>query len=326
MQENTKNETLYGTKLGGYAFSVMFICYVIITFTLGVILDFAKVDREGVLFNAIGSTFSIISMILVVIFINKRRHEKILLTVYVKKFNFLYIAVAVVLSVGMFLGFGFVNESIGTALEKAGVDLSGINLPINGVWTLILFIILYGIFPAIEEECFFRGLLLESVGESGKPILSALTVALCFSLYHGSVVQLIYQFIYGFLLCLLSIKAKSVVPCIISHFINNFAIMLFSYLNVEINLYNPLIITGGILLVLLFVVFVLFYKDKKEKENAESISEDVGSQKKTLISRIFLKTDVAKNGDSNFKDFYKIASFGIVLCLIIIISGVIPSC
>jgi len=46
-------------------------------------------------------------------------------------------------------------------------------------------------------------------------------VGFCFSLMHTSLEQTVYQFIAGCLFALVAMRAHSVLPCILMHFINN---------------------------------------------------------------------------------------------------------
>ena len=103
-------------------------------------------------------------------------------------------------------------------------------------------------------------------------IIVAVTVnAVCFALYHCSLTQLIYQFVYGIILGYLAIKSKSIIPGVIVHFLNNFTILLLNYLNIAVNLFNPLIIAGGMVLLAISIIALIFYKKTKIENNAESL-------------------------------------------------------
>ena len=149
--------------------------------------------------------------------------------------------------------------------NQIGFNVKGITLNLSTPLHLIVFSTAFAVLPAIFEECFFRGLMFGELKKAGK-ISATVTVALCFSLYHGSVAQLVYQLIYGAILCLLFDAADSLIPCVIVHFLNNFAVLLIAYLKITVDLFNPLTIVAG-LIVLAFALFVL-YTDviKKSKE------------------------------------------------------------
>ena len=58
----------------------------------------------------------------------------------------------------------------------------------------------------------------------------------------------------------LAIKAKSVLPCLVAHFINNFAILLLEYLKVSIDLYNGVTIALGLMLLAVFWTGIILHK------------------------------------------------------------------
>ena len=117
---------------------------------------------------------------------------------------------------------------------------------------------MFALLPALAEETFFRGVMLK--GSSRKVVHGILITSVCFALYHGNVTQLIYQFIYGVILSFLAIKAKSVLPCLVAHFINNFAILLLEYLKVSIDLYNGVTIALGLMLLAVFWTGIILHK------------------------------------------------------------------
>ena len=125
----------------------------------------------------------------------------------------------------------------------------------------------------------------------GNTIILSLISALVFSLYHVNLYQFIYQFIYGFVLTYLAIKSKSVLPCILSHFINNFLVITFLYFNIATTFYSIWHLISGIIILSCILFRLSFGEEKPEK---------VGYGKMMLYS-----------------------FFGIVICLIFIILGAI---
>ncbi|MBQ0099380.1 MAG: CPBP family intramembrane metalloprotease, partial [Firmicutes bacterium] len=159
---------------------------------------------------------------------------------------------------------GLINEYVSSFFEKIGLNILDTNIEINNTKEYICFVLSLAILPAIFEETFFRGFMLSSL-KKVSPFKSIIFVSLCFSLYHGNVSQLIYQFIFGFFLCALTIFSKSIIPSIIAHFLNNFIILSIIYFKWDIAYLNyniTLIVIGLIVLVSLFVLFMI--KTKKE--------------------------------------------------------------
>lgn len=295
-----KNENLLlNHKESGKYYSLMISIYLIITFIGQIFVEYIF-NLEGILKYAISSTFSIISLIVSIIFVLKIKKEKDLSLLSVNKFNPKYILFAIMLFLGMFFGLGFVNSAFVSLLNYFGASIGNNSLALRNLFELILFIVLLSILPSIVEELFFRGIMTSLLKEL--PFIPlALSVGLCFSLYHCSFSQLIYQFIYGVALTLLVISSKSVIPCIIAHLLNNLTVLVLEYFKVNIDLTNPILIIVGIIILVLFFVFTILDIVKEQKDK-ESISKDIKSK--------------------SLKGFYLSAFFGMLLCLILIISSV----
>ena len=194
--------------------------------------------------------------------------------VQAKKFNPKYLLFAVLLSCGMFLGLGFLNNFFISALEKLGLSVGGVDIPLESAGDLILFIFLLAVLPAVFEEIFFRGVMVSALKNTGT-IFTIVGVACCFALYHCSAAQLLYQAIYGVGLTLLVISSGSIIPCMLAHFLNNFAVLVLTYFNVEVNFYHPaVIVLGLVLLGVFFFTQILGLKklgvNKKERGSVAS--------------------------------------------------------
>lgn len=102
--------------------------------------------------------------------------------------------------------------------EEYFPDLSG--------WKIVPAFIIIAILPAIFEELMFRGLLL-NCNENGMGSVRAIFVTgFCFSLFHASPEQTVYQFIAGCAFAFIAIRAGSLLPSILMHFINNALIVI----------------------------------------------------------------------------------------------------
>lgn len=271
---NFSNKTSNVIK-GGFIYLIMIVAFLVISL-IGQSLLLAVGLQEGALFYALNSIFSILAIILAVFFTTKTDGVKALTICNVKKFDWVYILFAILLSAGMFLGLGFLNYTISKAFVLLGLRIPSNNLAMNSTADFIIFSICLCLLPAIFEECFFRGVLLNGV--KGKGYAVVLTVSFCFAIYHGSFVQFFYQFIYGAGLTLLAIKSKSIFPSVVSHFINNFLVVLFAFIGLEVNFLNPLVITIGLLILVAFTLLVIFYRNKQNdlviiQNNGSSVKE-----------------------------------------------------
>ena len=132
-----------------------------------------------------------------------------------------YILVGVLLIFGLLFSLGWLNEFLIVALEKLGYVRNSSSLPDVSGWNVLPVLIVVAVLPAVGEELLFRAMILNNAEEEVGGIRAALLVGLCFSLYHGSVEQTIYQFICGFLFALLTLRSRSVTPSVIIHFLNN---------------------------------------------------------------------------------------------------------
>lgn len=294
MNENKSIKQL-NARTGGFYFAFTIALYVLISF-IGQMVMGAVSEKGSTVYIAVCSTFSAICFIIVIVY--ALFGEKICYKNLTGESNGLkFILPALLLSCGMFLAFGYVNTAIANIFKGWGLKVSELSIPLSNPWHLVVFSITLAVLPAIAEELFFRGIILNSL--SGvKRIYAVLISALCFALYHCSVAQLVYQFIYGVALGLLFILAKSILPCIIAHFVNNFALLCMQYFNVNVDMFNfKLIIIGATCLAIFSTVVFFVCKNKKEE-----VKE--------------------KSGEAT-KFFFPYALFAIIVCIALSVSSLV---
>ena len=292
MSYSRENNNLLNKEQGGKAFSIMIAIYVLLSFVFqGVLLAFT--DEQSFIYIAVCSVLSPLAILLAILY--EKKCDKCSL----KQCQTSWIFLAVLLSAGMFLGLGFINIALISLLQKVGLTLSSPNVPLNNLGQFIFFTVTLAILPAIFEELFFRGLFLNSLGEQS--VLSkTLTVGLFFALYHCNLGQFIYQFIYGSALCLLTIYAKSIIPAIMTHFLNNFVILLFTYLKIQINLFSPILIAVGLVCFCLFLMVVILRLKKDNYKNH-------AGQNNKGIKEVFIPYGI----------------LGVMICAIMIVSAIL---
>lgn len=132
-----------------------------------------------------------------------------------------YFLLGVLLIFGLLFSLSWVNEYLIELFELMGYKRRQSFLPDYSGWKVLPVLITYAILPAIAEEILFRGILLNNTEEGAGSIRAILLSGFCFSLYHGSVEQTIYQFICGCLFALLAVRSRSVTPTVVIHFLNN---------------------------------------------------------------------------------------------------------
>lgn len=86
---------------------------------------------------------------------------------------------------------------------------------------LAVVLIAIALAPAICEEVLFRGALLRGLASRLHPAVALLIAAAMFSLYHFKPVQMLPTFTLGLVLGALSLRAGSILPSAIAHFLNN---------------------------------------------------------------------------------------------------------
>lgn len=101
---------------------------------------------------------------------------------------------------------------------------------LSGGWIVPAFIVI-AILPAIFEELMFRGLLLNCCENGMGSIRAILVTGFCFSLFHASPEQTVYQFIAGCTFAFLVVRSGSILPSVIMHFINNALIVILNACN-----------------------------------------------------------------------------------------------
>nr|MBO4517403.1 CPBP family intramembrane metalloprotease [Clostridia bacterium] len=256
-----------GAKRGGFIYTATLILFLIVALIGRTVL--AAFNASETLSYAVNGVLTFAVFITVVLLSTKKR----VITVYVRKCSCGYFLAAVMLAFGMLLGLGFVNSIVADGVKSVGGRIAQDPDILNSTFEFILFTIVLCVLPAVGEELFFRGVIAESVSKTGK-VAGVLTVALCFAVYHGSVSQLLYQFIYGLGLGVLALKAKSVVPTVLAHFINNFAVLSMEYFSVPLDLFNPIVISVGAVLLAGFAAIIFVPKKQSAgAEKTESIKE-----------------------------------------------------
>lgn len=258
---------LLNSKTGGFAFAAMMTVYLFVNFIGQAVLMIAF-PQGGKAFIAICSCFSIISLAVVSFAVMKKSKSNFELF-KIKKFNPKHLLSALMLSCGMFLGLGFVNDIFVKLITKLGATVGGTQIPLDNLGLLILFIFLVAILPAVFEEIFFRGVMVSALKNTGT-IFTIVGVACCFALYHCSAAQLLYQAVYGAGLTLLAISSGSIIPCMLAHFFNNFAVLVLTYFKVEVDFYHPAVIVLGLILLIVFFFTQILQLKKSGVSKKES--------------------------------------------------------
>ncbi len=175
-----------------------------------------------------------------------------------------YFIIALALAFGLLFGLNNLNNFFAETLQKIGATLPETSLPTLTSGGIAGVLLVVAVLPAFCEETLFRGIILDCVKDIGT-VAACLLGGLLFSIFHQNPLQTIYQFICGACFTLLAIRADSVFPTIVIHFINNAVIIFnerFGFLNAMSATAEIIICVVAAVLLVLSVGYLVFF-DKK---------------------------------------------------------------
>ena len=179
-----------------------------------------------------------------------------------------YYVIALLLQLGL-LSLSSLNTWFLQLLGEFGYTDSGIFLPSMQGFGFIGVLIVIAVLPALLEEILFRGILLQGLRSFGQ-MGSILLCGALFALYHQNPAQTLYQFCCGVAFALVALRAGSVLPTMLAHFVNNALILTLTKLGIE-EIPVPLQITFLIIsaLALIGTVSYLVFMDTRNSEKQQ---------------------------------------------------------
>lgn len=188
-----------------------------------------------------------------------------------------YFPIAILLQFGLLFSLSVLNNYFIALLERFGYVASGTPIPSLGGWRILPAVCVIALLPAIFEETLFRGILSRNMHARGWGLIPTVLIAgAMFSLFHGNPEQTIYQFICGICLTLVAIRAGSIFPTIIAHFLNNAAILVLTALgydelsSIGQGAYIALCVISAICFLASLVFLVFFDKKSNQRGGARS--------------------------------------------------------
>lgn len=178
-----------------------------------------------------------------------------------------YYLLALILQIGL-LSLSELNGLFIKFLEKFGYEATVPELPSMQGFGFVGVLFVAAVLPAVMEEFVFRGIFLRET--KGFSLLAR--VLICggfFSLYHQNPAQTIYQFICGVAFALVAIKAGSILPTVLSHFINNALIVTLEKCGVNSfssTVYVICLVASGLCLLASFLWLLVFDRKRGEKK------------------------------------------------------------
>lgn len=213
-----------GAKAGGLSFTATVILNLLLSLIAGVIIAiFSLSGTEAESYIALLTSPIAIAIVLTLALTVAKQPAARLLPL---KTHPKYYLIGVLIVFGALFSLSQVNEYIIELFELMGYQRRASFVPDVTGWKVVPVLIVVAVIPAFMEEILFRGIILNNAeGELGS-VRVILVSGFCFSLYHGSVEQTVYQFIIGCLFGFLAVRSRSLGPVILTHFINNALIII----------------------------------------------------------------------------------------------------
>lgn len=268
---------------GGYAYTVAVLCalvfsllFSLVTSAVASICNLTAEDLESSnaskLLNFLPGVLAIATTLII---FYKKNGKTSLTLLSVNRFKPKFLAVMILLPVGVLLGLGSLNTLFVSLLKKIGYSAPVAELPSFSAVNLTFAIIVIGILPPLFEELLFRGVITSSLKGLGK-YPCALLVGGLFALYHMNPQQTIYQFLVGFIFTLIAIESESVIPTTVAHVINNLIVVFTEYFYPLKFSGVALLITTVIGLVILAVCLFLTISKKETVKEEGSFIKGIG--------------------------------------------------
>lgn len=212
--------TVIGMILVSFAFSVTLL--LVAQATDGAVEDFQEKDWykycSYLLYQAL-----YLLVILAYVFVFRKKPREF----GYRKTHWKYFLIAIVLQIGLLFSLDWLNSWFIDFLGLFGYEASSSSLPsMETAGGFVGVLVVVALLPAVLEETIFRGVILSGMKLLGTTA-ACLLGGLCFSLFHQSPEQTLYQFVCGACFTLLAIRADSLFPTMLGHFFNN-ALILFN--------------------------------------------------------------------------------------------------
>lgn len=251
-------------KTAGLIYTVGALAIFGVSFILILLIGSLSLTKEAELY--LGYLSSPLAFLLVAVCYFSYTETPVKAFVKEQKCHWKYYLIAIVLQIGLF-GLSEANGYFLQFLERFGYTPTPVELPALDGFGFVGVLITVAVLPAIFEEFVFRGVFLRETKEFSL-LPRILICGGLFALYHQNPAQTVYQFICGAAFALMAIKAGSVLPAILSHFINNGVIILLFKLGITsftLTTRIVILIVGGVCLTASLVYLLAFDKQKEEK-------------------------------------------------------------
>ena len=272
-------------KASGLTFSLSALISVVLAFVFLVIISIAGVEKgyeseDWYLYCAY--LLTPLAFGLVLWFISRWSKNSISLEIKAQICPARYFFIAIALQFGLF-SLSQLNSMFLDWLAKFGYQDTPIHLPSMDGFGFVGVLLVVALLPAVLEEVVFRGLLLKGMRSFGTVGAVLLNGAL-FSLYHQNPAQTMYQFCCGMAFALMAIRAGSILPTVLSHFINNALILTLTKFGLET--FSPTVATIVLIVSVVCLIGSLGWLIFFDKKNAygDANKEDASLNRKHFLA------------------------------------------
>ena len=261
------------SKTAGLSFSIATLLLIVLSFLVSVLLKAFKLNTENSpdWFLYLSYLLPQLAFALTIAFALSYQGVGVKKAIRKQKCSWKYFVVAIILQTGL-MSLSQLNDWFLQLLGGLGYTPNAISVPSLDGFGVVGVILVVGLLPAIFEESFFRGVLLDGL-RSYKTITMVLLSGLLFALYHQNPAQTLYQFCCGCAFALVAIRAGSVLPTVLAHFLNNTVIILLTKFG--INQFSTtalwiLMPIFGVCLVASLIYLIFLDKNTPETDETES--------------------------------------------------------
>ncbi len=273
-------------KASGGIFTLAAIVPIFVSFVFIILISVMGLAKEGYdktdWYLYVSYLMSPISILMIAIIYFRFLNKPIVSVIKQQKCAAKYYIWALVLQAGL-ICLSLLTSWFLAWLEKFGYKLRVPNLPNMDGFGFVGALFCIALLPAIFEELLFREMLLKGMGCFGT-VGAALFCGGLFALFHQNPAQTVYQFCCGVGFALLAIRARSILPTVVSHFINNALIItLEKYRLTEFSLPVTLAVLCVSAVCLALAVWYLVFRDKNTPWKEETLSAaEKGKERKTF--------------------------------------------
>ena len=275
-------------KASGLTYSLAAIFSIVVSFLFMIVLIVSGLAKDGYeeadwylycMFLLTPLTFAAIAW-----FILRWLGESVVAEIRAQACPARYFLIAILLQFGL-LCLSQLNDLFLNWLGKFGYEDTPIQIPSLDGFGFVGVLFVIAVLPAVFEEVIFRGLLLKGMKSFGTVGAVLLNGAL-FAIFHQNPAQTMYQFCCGVAFAFMAIRAGSILPTIVSHFVNNaliIVLMKFNAADIQGTAELVVLIVSILCLIASLVWLFFFDKGKNEPKREEDKAE---------IKRFFLYASV----------------------------------